>query len=68
MLITVTHSPCPTDQTPFSYDEGAFIDWVDEVFCEGYKREDSDLEGRPQTLEDAMGIVENAGYHLQLRK
>lgn len=63
---TVTHSPCETDETPFSYEEDAFIGWVDEVFCEGYKRADADTDGRPQTAKEAIDILESYGYDVEV--
>jgi hypothetical protein len=65
-LYTVTYSPCESDETPFSYEEDAFIGWVDEVFCEGYKREDDDLEGRPQTAQEAIDIIVEHGYRIKV--
>ena len=59
MLITVTASSDPqlvTHPLPWSYTEDAFINWVDEVFREGYKRNNP-----PMTLEEAIGVAESFG-------
>jgi len=63
---TVTYSPCETDETPFSYEEDAFIGWVDEIFCEGYKRDEDDMEGRPQTAQ--VDIIEDQDYVVEVNE
>lgn len=61
-MIRVLSSPFSEDtDLPWLYDEDNFIAWVDEVFCEGYKRNNPEL-----SLDDALGIVEGAGYTVEV--
>lgn len=70
-LVTILASPCKDDKPPFSYNEDAFIDWVDEVFHEGYKLAKGathDRYGmkRPTTLQEAIASVELHGYEVEV--
>jgi len=75
LLVRVLSSPFAEDYPPendnpppWDYEEDNFIGWVDDVFCEGYKRQSDDLEGRPQTLEEALEILISNGYDVILIK
>lgn len=62
-LFTVTYSPCPDDKVPFSYEEDGLISWVDEVFLEGYKQDQSAPEGAPfPSLDECLDILLTNGY------
>ena len=64
MIIRVISSPWPCDYNndgndpPWEYGEEAFIDWVDEVFCES---ERPDL-----TFGEACEIVECNKYEIEV--
>lgn len=69
--VTVLVSPCEDDETPFSYDEEAFIEWVDEVFCEGYKLAEHETHNRygqkrPASVSEAVAIIESHGYKVEV--
>lgn len=63
--ITITHSPCKDDETPFSYQEDGFIRWVDEVFQENYKKpRDTPFP----TLEQAFTLLDQMGYRYEVKE
>jgi hypothetical protein len=67
-IIIVTSSPFPADNEdpeiapPWEYHEDGFINWVWEVFEEGYKYE----EECSMSLDEAIEIVEGAGYEIKI--
>jgi len=60
---TITYSPCADDETPFAYEEGPFVAWVDEVFMEGYKKGEDAPFPSP---DECLSILEGAGYEVEV--
>lgn len=61
MTVTITKSPYRDDEDlPWSYSDRSFVEWVDEVFREGYKRSNP-----PMSVEEAMDLVSDEGYELE---
>lgn len=60
--VIVRKSPDPEEEgLPWEYSEDAFIDWVDEVFREGYKKENP-----PMHLDKAVQVITGFGYEVEL--
>lgn len=60
--VRVISSPYPQDDGfPAEYEEQAFLDWVDEVFREGYKKDISPIE-----LDTAIELLEELGYDVEI--
>lgn len=58
------HPPLdPDNPLPWEYTEDAFLDWVWEVFQEGYKRVIPLL-----SLEKSISLVEGFGYEVKIEE
>lgn len=65
-MIRVTKSPHQEDYEddnppPWDYEEDGFVRWVDEVFLEGYKTDDT----IGLTVEEAVSTIEELGYEVE---
>lgn len=61
-IYRIIYSPCEDDECPFSYGEDGLINWVDEVFLEGYKNEDEPCP----TINECLNILANNGYEVEI--
>jgi len=69
--ITITSSPYQEDYQngnapPWIYAEMGFINWVDEIFLEGYKQSDDDFPF--PTLDEAIEHIIAMGYTAKVMK
>ena len=64
MRIIVTASSHTEDEDlPWVYSEDAFVNWVDEVFRESYKRDVDSI-----TTEQAVELVRSNGYTVEVKE
>jgi len=60
----VASSPYEEDgDLPWDYQEDAFVSWVDEVFMEGYKKDENASFPSPQ---ECVDLLTAAGYHVEV--
>jgi hypothetical protein len=64
MEIVITKSPYPMDDpTPWKYDAKGFVNWVDEVLREGYKRNNTLL-----TTKKSIALARELGYEVVVKE
>ena len=63
-IYKVVSSPYEEDDNlPWEYEEDAFVNWVDEVFLEGYKKpDDAPFPG----VEECLDVLHGAGYEVEV--